>query len=207
MFLWLARLAVAGSLLVTLVLAGGWVESYRRPIELTRTRWNLSATEDDWTKLRLQLLRGSFMVAHEHQTQVAFTGNFISDVPFALDRTDPAGVEWGRSPLVLPQIDIGPGFGDGPRALERWGLSWRAPRELTGGFGPYQTMQAWIRIDLWLPTALAGMLSGLSLAAWRRAGRFRRRSRAGLCASCGYDLRGSPDRCPECGTVARASGG
>jgi hypothetical protein len=49
---------------------------------------------------------------------------------------------------------------------------------------------------------LVGVLALLPAAAVRRAARRRRRSALGHCRPCGYDLRATPGRCPECGAAA-----
>lgn len=59
-------------------------------------------------------------------------------------------------------------------------------------------------IPHWLPVAAFGLLPLLWLIAQRRWLIHRRRRRLGMCLSCGYDLRASHDRCPECGTAIPA---
>jgi hypothetical protein len=56
----------------------------------------------------------------------------------------------------------------------------------------------WLVIPYWLPAAAAWLvLLPFAVVRWLRRCR---RTRAGLCVRCGYDLRGTPGRCPECGT-------
>jgi hypothetical protein len=56
-----------------------------------------------------------------------------------------------------------------------------------------------VQVPHWFVAALAAVPPAL----WLRRRRADRR-RAGLCMRCSYDLRASPDRCPECGTASSA---
>lgn len=70
-------------------------------------------------------------------------------------------------------------------------------------WGPLRQQQATTAVvfPFWLPALLLALASAASLRVVRRIDR---RARIHLCPRCDYDLRESPERCPECGTVVKA---
>jgi len=70
-----------------------------------------------------------------------------------------------------------------------------------GYTGEPQSSKGW-GLRLWrVPTW--SLAAGLAVTC-RFLVRKRRRPPAGVCVNCGYDLRATPERCPECGTMRQA---
>jgi hypothetical protein len=63
-----------------------------------------------------------------------------------------------------------------------------------------------VAVPLWSLLLLLAVWPAWHLWTVRRDGPEKRRRR-GLCAHCGYDLRASAERCPECGTARAQSAG
>ena len=60
-------------------------------------------------------------------------------------------------------------------------------------------------IEVTLPAWFPALLFAILPAFWLRRRRIeRKRNRIGFCQKCGYDLRATPQRCPECGTAVLA---
>jgi hypothetical protein len=58
--------------------------------------------------------------------------------------------------------------------------------------------QRWVTIPLWAIAWLGAIVPAFALKRYLLR---RRRRRRGECLDCGYDLRASPERCPECGAI------
>ena len=71
------------------------------------------------------------------------------------------------------------------------------PAGAIAGFGPVGYGEAGLHLGI-----LALLAAAPPLLWWRQRQRDLLRRRAGFCGQCGYDLRATPTRCPECGAMA-----
>lgn len=176
-----------------------------------------------WRQVSLDSDRGEFVFQY-------YTAEYVSDVPWAARRIDAmaAGDEryafahllghfpratWKATPLGTERFShpYGTIWLTGKMAseeptwatrLRRLGFHWAAsPREPLRAFDDPMTLWTTVRAvgaPYWFVLLLTAILPARRLRRWLA---MRSRLRKGLCRSCGYDLRGSPDRCPECGAA------
>jgi hypothetical protein len=85
---------------------------------------------------------------------------------------------------------------------QKWGFAylWWNPKQ------PKALLLAVLGVPYWALALLFAVVPVWRLRVWRREVRRRRLIKGLLCTSCGYDLRASKDRCPECGSPIQSAG-
>lgn len=106
------------------------------------------------------------------------------------EKPEPAG-DWRRDMATVPAIRHSGGAA---------GVDWFIADGRPDGDFIFPRVRA-VGIPLWFVTLVAGVVPFLAARTTIRGRRARRRREKGLCERCGYDLRASAERCPECGTV------
>ena len=182
----------AASLLLCLTAAALWVRSYSGSDYVSRRVTVRSMPEQVESQIRrVQWTRGHVWLASEVLTvyprgEWAGPGDSVGWTHWGHGRMGPRHVGWDAMPRESAWNRMGFAVFEGGMST-----SWSDERTTTVAF------------PAWLPAAAFAVLPTVWVG---RAVQRRGRRRRGLCGRCGYDLRASGGRCPECGATAGAAG-
>lgn len=194
-------LAIVGCILCGLLCLAGavmWVCSYAWPAASNSTTGSITAAGDTlWLTDRFLSQRGGFAVGRITTTH----GNIGTVAPGAMpshngiSRLYEAHYEILALPATEVEVGMDPRGGSLARCL---GFSGSWGHQVTKmGSASY----VWVGLPYWFVCLLTAPWPVLGVRRIRRRWRQLLRIEQGLCGQCGYDLRGSRDRCPECGAA------
>jgi hypothetical protein len=104
--------------------------------------------------------------------------------------------DWGAS-----KVDFEDEMGSS-QIRKRWSI-WRFAYATLDKVRPSGRV-TYLQAPFWAMVTVASLLPAIWLTRQVRFVRRRRRAREGCCLRCGYDLRHTPERCPECGLEVAA---
>jgi hypothetical protein len=195
----LLNLLTVLSLLLCVAVATLWVRS-RTAFDHVKWRYAVEATRGERQERSLHALsvRGRLFIGNSQELYTPYPPweGWTSPLPRP-------GVSWVASRYrpgwANAELDVSESFERYP-AWRALGCGAVRMLTITNHGGPDRRFEA-AAVPHWVPAAASAVLPlSRFVVSLRRRGR----RRSGLCAACGYDLRATPGRCPECGTMAAA---
>jgi hypothetical protein len=167
--------ATASSMMLCLATGGLWIRSCFL-VDRVAFDCAIKSRNDVGSNFALVSSRGRIWIARAEVGGPAKGGVWRYSAPAAQEWMITSGL---IPPTLLPQV-----AGGGVSAMNLVPrLSWESNAVATSH------------------ATIVSLMSALPLMSTAGLLRTRRRRRAGLCQSCGYDLCATPDRCPECGAI------
>ena len=187
----LLNLLTGLSLLLCVAICLAWVRSYFATDRFFRSTFATRGAWTDWVQDDLQFGRGG--VGFNRVVQSETGADYRERMEVLLRRYAGPPPFHERGAPAYPNFQIT--ADDEPRLGFKYGTFQSSGARPI----PWSSRGFQVVAPLWAVLPVAAALPACrGLIVYRR----RRRFGAGLCPRCGYDLRATPGRCPECGTEA-----
>lgn len=189
--IWWLVLPPSIAALALLILAGAlWVRSYSARDSLTYTHFAQPPHVRDRRYVRTEAISASgVLLVIVRQAQESRQTSVNPDPGWSYDTGAPRPVE---------------GVPRDPHTVFGWGGSWVFQKDFGRTFGSIKR-QTLVAMPYRLIAPLLLLLSTPGIVLGSQSLRRATRLRKGQCVACGYDLRSSRERCPECGEAIDAA--